>query len=189
MPDARRDLSCFRVAWELFNSSVHQPDAGCTPALAQCVRTSRPSAPRYNCSRQPGQGKSRPNPAGPPAHAVIKYLSAALHETPNRSPVMASHNHEPDRAPHLLKYITQDADCGGQGGAVLVPTLAGDTKRSLPTSPPNIRSFVSMLPYGLLPTGADGAETIGLRNITKIDQDSLPKPCLASNHGGKPDVS
>lgn len=41
---------------------------------------------------------------------------------------MASHNHEPDRAPHLLRYIAQGADCGGQGGAILVPTLTGDTK-------------------------------------------------------------
>lgn len=29
-------------------------------------------------------------------HAVIKYLAVVLHETPNRSPVTASHNHNDD---------------------------------------------------------------------------------------------
>lgn len=46
--------SCFRVAQELFNSSVCQPGAGCTPALAQRVRTSRPLRSEVQLFAAPG---------------------------------------------------------------------------------------------------------------------------------------
>lgn len=102
-------------AQEPFNSPARPP----IPALAQYgVQYGRAVPKLRNTSACPWRRprcRCRPKPAGPPPHAVIKYLSAELHETPNRRPVTASHNHEPDRAPHLSRYITQGADCGGQG--------------------------------------------------------------------------
>lgn len=117
MPEARRDSSCFRLAPGALQF-IRPPARRWLHPSSGPVHTDEPSlrsGVQCACSWHRSEYKCRPKLAEPPAHAVIKYLSAELHETPNRSPVMASHNHEPDSALHLSRHIAQGADCSGQG--------------------------------------------------------------------------
>lgn len=134
-------------------------------------RAAPPLRSTFTCLWHRSVYKFRPKLAETPAHAVIKYLSAELHETPNRSPVMASHNHEPDRAPHLSRHIAQGADCSGQGRGE--PRGNARWRHQSDHCLHRRRIYEASCPdcpADFLPRGcANGAETAGLRNIPRVD--------------------